>query len=98
MYISTIPAVKEETLLPLIRRLGMIILGGSVDFLGKQADNLAHIAYFLQLLYIRITLIEIGLSSEELQVCDEVWQMFQPTRYHYTKAPADRKNIADTRK
>ncbi len=41
---------------------------------------------------------EIELSSEELQVCDEVWQMFRPPRYHYAKAPADQKNITDTRK
>jgi aryl-alcohol dehydrogenase-like predicted oxidoreductase len=41
---------------------------------------------------------EIELSPEELQVCDEVWQMFRPIRYHYAKAPADQKNITDTRK
>jgi aryl-alcohol dehydrogenase-like predicted oxidoreductase len=28
---------------------------------------------------------EIELSPEELQACDEVWQMFRPPRYHYAK-------------
>jgi aryl-alcohol dehydrogenase-like predicted oxidoreductase len=30
---------------------------------------------------------EIELSPEELQVCDDVWQMFRPPRYHYAKLP-----------
>ena len=30
---------------------------------------------------------EIQLSQEELNVCDEVWQMFRPQRYHYAKNP-----------
>jgi aryl-alcohol dehydrogenase-like predicted oxidoreductase len=30
---------------------------------------------------------EIELSPEELEVCDEVWQMFRPPRFHYAKLP-----------
>jgi aryl-alcohol dehydrogenase-like predicted oxidoreductase len=30
---------------------------------------------------------EVKLSSEELNVCDEVWQMFRLPRYHYAKNP-----------
>lgn len=32
--------------------------------------------------------IEIKLSQEDLQVCDEMWQMFRPPRYSYYKAKA----------
>jgi aryl-alcohol dehydrogenase-like predicted oxidoreductase len=30
---------------------------------------------------------DIKLSQEERKVCDEVWQMFRPPRYHYAKNP-----------
>jgi len=36
---------------------------------------------------------EIELSQEELQACDDVWQMFRPPRYHYTKSLEDMKKI-----
>ena len=36
---------------------------------------------------------EIKLSPEELQACDEVWQMFRPPRYHYAKLPQQLKKL-----
>jgi aryl-alcohol dehydrogenase-like predicted oxidoreductase len=36
---------------------------------------------------------DIKLSQDEINVCDEVWQMFRPPRYHYAKTPASLKQI-----
>jgi aryl-alcohol dehydrogenase-like predicted oxidoreductase len=41
---------------------------------------------------------EIELSPEELQVCDEVWQMFRPPRYHYAKKQEAIDALPDLRK
>ncbi len=41
---------------------------------------------------------EIELSPEELKVCDEVWQMFRPPRYHYAKTLEDIKKLPVLRK
>ena len=38
---------------------------------------------------------EIKLSEEELQACDEVWRMFRPYRYHYTKSVEEMKKIKE---
>lgn len=40
-----------------------------------------------------ISATEIKLSPEELNVCDEVWQMFRPPRYFYAKTQADLKAL-----
>ncbi len=41
---------------------------------------------------------EIKLSREDLQVCDEVWQMFRPPRYHYAKKQEEIQELPDLRK
>jgi aryl-alcohol dehydrogenase-like predicted oxidoreductase len=41
---------------------------------------------------------EIKLSPEELQACDDVWQMFRPPRYHYAKTPQDIEKLSKSLK
>ena len=38
---------------------------------------------------------EIKLSQKELNVCDEVWQIFRPPRYHYAKTLNEIKQLPD---
>jgi aryl-alcohol dehydrogenase-like predicted oxidoreductase len=45
-----------------------------------------------------IAAIDITLSAEELKICDEVWQMFRPPRYHYAKTPEMVKQVLDLSK
>jgi aryl-alcohol dehydrogenase-like predicted oxidoreductase len=45
-----------------------------------------------------ISATEIKLSPEEMKVCDEVWQMFRPPRYHYAKTLQDIKNLPNLKK
>jgi aryl-alcohol dehydrogenase-like predicted oxidoreductase len=40
-----------------------------------------------------ISATEVKLSPEELAVCDEVWRMFRPPRYHYMKTAAEIKAL-----
>jgi aryl-alcohol dehydrogenase-like predicted oxidoreductase len=39
---------------------------------------------------------EIKLSEEELQACDDVWRMFRPPRYHYTKSVEELKKVKES--
>jgi aryl-alcohol dehydrogenase-like predicted oxidoreductase len=45
-----------------------------------------------------ISATEIKLSPEELKVCDEVWQMFRPPRYHYYKTIEDIRSLPNLMK
>ena len=40
-----------------------------------------------------ISATEVTLSPEELAVCDEIWRMFRPPRYHYAKTPDEIKAL-----
>jgi aryl-alcohol dehydrogenase-like predicted oxidoreductase len=42
-----------------------------------------------------ISAAEIKLTPEELKVCDEVWLMFRPRRYHYAKTLEEIQNLPD---
>jgi aryl-alcohol dehydrogenase-like predicted oxidoreductase len=41
---------------------------------------------------------EITLTEEEKKICDDVWLMFRPPRYHYAKTPETIKQVPDLRK
>jgi 1-deoxyxylulose-5-phosphate synthase len=44
-----------------------------------------------------LSAVDIKLSTEELKVCDEVWLMFRPPRYHYVKTADQVKAVPDLR-
>jgi len=41
-----------------------------------------------------ITAMDIKLTTEELQICDDVWNMFRPPRVHYARTPEDAARMA----
>jgi aryl-alcohol dehydrogenase-like predicted oxidoreductase len=41
-----------------------------------------------------IVAVDIKLSPEELQACDDVWSMFRPPRVHYARTPEDAARMA----
>ena len=41
---------------------------------------------------------DIVLTEEEKKICDDVWLMFRPPRYHYAKTPETIKEVPDLRK
>jgi hypothetical protein len=61
-----------------------------IDFIAENKGGVIS----LEQLKENIVAVDIKLSPEELQACDDVWSMFRPPRVHYARTPEDAARMA----
>jgi 1-deoxyxylulose-5-phosphate synthase len=96
-YWSEINFKAVERLMELARERGCTLPQFAIAWIlnNKTITSVLSGTTTIEQLEENLAATEITLSGEELKVCDEVWQMFRPPRYHYAKTQSQLKDQPD---